>query len=314
MKKVFIILVSLIACLFASCAKRGDVKFAVVYGAAHGKKCFSTAAVVVNAKDGSILDAFIDEYQYFSSDTLGLIGVPNSDKKFANGHKQGLTLASKKVNDAYYSAHMQEKAASTVSIKKNYETLEAFVEGKKSAELSEVDIVSGATLVDTPNYMALIAKAAERANASEVSYPVSNLKNVSIAEAEAAAHGEQCFALVVNVMDGSTIAAAFIDEFQYMDAAAGVKGVPNSDKRFGENYVSGKLLCSKKENAAYYSATMASLAGSTISIDENYRAIENFAQGKKPAALAEVDAVTGATLVDTPNYLRAIAFAAENSK
>ena len=76
-----------------------------------------------------------------------------------------------------------------------------------------------------------------------------------------------------------------------------------------------RVLASKRLNSDYYSNNMAK-AGSTVSILDNFTAIENYVVGKTVAELesilnsnskeAMVDAVTGATLVDTDGYLWAI--------
>ena len=55
--------------------------------------------------------------------------------------------------------------------------------------------------------------------------------------------------------------------------------MPNSDADFGANVTEGKVLASKRENAAYYSENMAK-AGSTVAIDANFDAIQNYAVGK----------------------------------
>lgn len=308
-----------LACaLFFSCsgngAKSGAVKFAVSYGAAHGDKCFTVVAVAVNANDGKIVDAFIDEYQYMAAGGE-TIGVPNSDKTFSNGNVEGVVLGSKKVNDASYSANMKAKAEATVSIKTNYNTLEAYARGKAPSELSSVTLVSGATLADTKNYLALVGEVAEKAKSNEASFYADDLSKVKIACADYAAHGEQAFALVAALLEGDTILAAYLDEFQYLDASIeGIIGVPNSDKGFGGNYAEGKVLCSKKQNATYYSQLMTNLAGATTAIDASYAAIEAYAQNKKASALSSVDSVSGSTLADTAKYLQAIQYAATNSK
>lgn len=128
-----------------------------------------------------------------------------------------------------------------------------------------------------------------------------------------AAHGDKCFSVAVDAKDG-TVLAAFVDEHQYFAASADIIGVPNSDRDFGKNYAEGKILYSTRQNAAYYSKLMAEQAGSTISLDKNYAAIGVFAQSKAADALKNVDAVSGSTLVDTGDYLKAIAYAAEHSK
>ena len=78
------------------------------------------------------------------------------------------------------------------------------------------------------------------------------LAEVKIGQVEYAAHGTSCFAVLTVAMDGDTIVAAHIDEFQFMDAAT-AEGVPNSDASFGQNYPEGKVLASKVVNDGLYS-------------------------------------------------------------
>ena len=145
-------------------------------------------------------------------------------------------------------------------------------------------------------------------------------EGVKIGQVEYAAHGTKCFAVLTVAMQDGVIADAYIDEFQFM-AADGSVGVPNSDAGFGESFPEGKVLGSKRVNAEYYSNNMATKAGSTISLDANYEAIEAFVVGKTIAELeaaiegktAEetVDVVSGCTLVDTLGYLQGIIAAAK---
>ncbi|WP_071396328.1 hypothetical protein [Bacillus tuaregi] len=137
-------------------------------------------------------------------------------------------------------------------------------------------------------------------------------------------HGDKSFATTVVVMDGDKIALASIDEFQFL--ADDAKGVPNSDGPFGESYPEGKVLGSKMDNAEYYSKMMAEKGGSTVSIDANVEAIQNYVVGKTIAELeAElkaneatpekmVDVVSGATLADTYGYVKAFVEAAKAAK
>ena len=100
-------------------------------------------------------------------------------------------------------------------------------------------------------------------------------------------------------------------------------GVPNSDADFGTNFPEGMVLASKRANAEYYSANMAK-AGSTVSIDANFDAIEDFVVGKTIAELeAEIegkpaeqmiDAVSGCTLADTLGYVSGLLEAAKAAK
>ncbi len=140
---------------------------------------------------------------------------------------------------------------------------------------------------------------------------------IKLGQVQWAAHGTKCFAVVTVVLQGDVIVAAHIDEYQ---VGAGMVGVPNSENGFG-GFADGKVLYSKRVNAAAYSANMAN-AGSTVALDVNYDAIQNFCVGKTVAELTEIitgfagdkqaaiDAVTGATLADTYGYLMGILAAA----
>lgn len=303
----------------------GKIKFAVVYGAAHGDKALTTAAVAVNAEDGTIVGAFLDEYQYL--DATKATGVPNSDKGFGESYADGVVFASKRVNTTLYSGMIKEKAGGKNDYKANQDAIVAYAVGKKEADLQDVklDAVSGSTLADSPNYLKLIGEGAKAASASAEAYEVKDLANVKVTEAEFAAHGEKSFALVANVMEGNTVVTARIDEFQYLPKdGEGVVGVPNSDKGFVDSVKEGVVLGSKKQNNDYYSALMASKAGATTKIADSFAAIEAYVSGKSVDDLkkatdgadpkAFIDTVTGSTLADTMNYVLAVVNAATNSK
>ena len=144
---------------------------------------------------------------------------------------------------------------------------------------------------------------------------------IKLGQVQWAAHGTKCFAVLTVVLQGDVIVAAHIDEYQ---VGAGMVGVPNSENGFG-GFADGKVLYSKRVNAEAYSANMAN-AGSTVALDVNYDIVQAFAQGKTIAELeaiiagfagdkqAAVDAVTGATLVDTLGYLQGILEAAKAAK
>lgn len=146
------------------------------------------------------------------------------------------------------------------------------------------------------------------------------LAEVKIGQVEYAAHGTSCFAVLTVAMDGDTIVAAHIDEFQFMDAAT-AEGVPNSDASFGANYPEGKVLASKVVNNGLYSTNMATKAGATTPLGVSYEAIETFVTGKTiaelEAAIADktkeemVDAVSSSTLVDTLGYVQGLLAAAK---
>ena len=89
--------------------------------------------------------------------------------------------------------------------------------------------------------------------------------------------------------------------------------MPNSDADFGANVTEGKVLASKRENAAYYSENMAK-AGSTVAIDAIQNHVNGMSIADTEALAAEespVDASSGASLVDTAGYLATILAAAQ---
>ena len=144
---------------------------------------------------------------------------------------------------------------------------------------------------------------------------------VKLGQVQWAAHGTKCFAVMTVVIEGDVIVAALIDEYQ---VGADMIGVPNSENGFG-GFADGKVLYSKRVNAEAYSTNM-QRAGSTVALDVNYDLIQAFVVGKTvselEAAIAgfggdatkAVDAVSGATLVDTLGYLQGLLAAAKAAK
>jgi hypothetical protein len=133
----------------------------------------------------------------------------------------------------------------------------------------------------------------------------------------AAPHGTQSVAAVNVTLNGDTIVAARLDEFQYVDKSADWTGVPNSDKDFGKGYPSGKFLIGKAQNSKPYSALMKKEAKATKTWEESMTAIQNYVKGKKVSDLKQTvsdlkatkkvsDVVSGATFADTAGYVQAI--------
>lgn len=293
--------------------------------AAHGDKSFAVTTVVL---DGStIAVAYIDEYQFMDAETAA--AVPNSDKDFGEKYADSKkVLGSKRLNNDTYSANMAEHGGSTIALADNLDAIQDYVKGKTVTELENliynnsaeavVDAVSSATLADTSGYIKSVIEAARVAASNdpvEFSGDVSSLK---FGRKEAAAHGTNCFLVASALVDGDTIILSYLDEYQPMTGA--VVGVPNSDQEFGKNFIAGTALVSKRCNDAVYSANMAERGGATTALSANYNSIQDYANGKtiaeisgiaKGEAEAAVDAVSGATLVDTNNYLGSIVAAAE---
>ena len=154
---------------------------------------------------------------------------------------------------------------------------------------------------------------------------------IKIGQVDFAAHGTHCFAVITAVVQDDVIVAAKIDEFQFMGdredlAAIGVPNAELASEAFSVKDADGNIttkLGSKRVNSDLYSLNM-QRAGSTVQIAANYDAIEAYVVGKTIAELeAEVapytdenkaeyaDAIAGATLTDSVNYVRGIIEAAK---
>ena len=167
MKKILLIALALLVLAMSVAAAEGEIKIGQVQYAAHGTKCF--AVMTVAMQGDVIVDAYIDEYQFMAT---GSVGVPNSEADFGTAFPEGKVLASKKVNADAYSTNMAA-AGSTVHLMDNYTAIENFVIGKTVAELEAevagkdaaamVDAVSGCTLVDTLGYVNGLIEAAKAA-------------------------------------------------------------------------------------------------------------------------------------------------------
>lgn len=288
-----------------------------VYSAPHGTKGFAIASAVVCGN--TILDAYIDEFQFFNTED-DVVGVPNSDSDFGAGYSKGNVLGTKRENSDYYSNLMKERAGSTVKIDDNFDAIVSYVKGKTIEELEAdiqkedlVDAVSGATLADTSSYIATIIDAAKNALNNEQVEFTGDISTLRLNTSYGAPHGTKSFAVATTLVSEQKIELSYIDEFQFMEKEDGIVGVPNSDAEFSNGYAEGQVLASKRMNAEYYSNLMKEIAGSTVSIDKNYDAIQNHLNGMSIDQAIEftknenqVDAISGATLADTAGYVSLI--------
>lgn len=134
-----------------------------------------------------------------------------------------------------------------------------------------------------------------------------------------APHGTRSFAAVNVLMNGETILAARIEEFQYV-SPDDFEGVPNSDGKFGESYPKDMVLASKADNNEAYSALMEESGGATQTWADSMKGVTDFAVGKTAreleSSMADIgelgedgdpsEVVTGATFTDTSHYIQAI--------
>ena len=289
--------------------------------APHGEGAFARISVVTDGD--KLVDVTIDELQYFDEDSE-FVALPNQDEEteFKAGNAEGKILGSKIMNDEQYSAMMKEKAESTVSIWDNYKAIQDFAMGKTIDELKEVvegaedgkpiDAVTGATLVDTKGYLQAIIETAESRDNYTI-FEANNIDDIKVKQLYGTAGNKNAVTDTFVVLEGDKIIAANIDEYQFMQG----KGVPNSDKKFGENYADPeKVLASKLENNEDYSGQMKEIAKAEHTLEENFKAIQDFVVGKTPEEIKEiidsseagkpVDAISGATLTSTVGYLEEI--------
>jgi hypothetical protein len=195
MKKLIALLLGVLmalSCVSALAEDAPAVKLGQVQYAAHGQQAF--AVITVAVQDGTVLSALIDEYQVMSGE--GVVGVPNSDAAFgANivGSEDGKVLGSKRVNNAYYSGNMASRGGATQELLVSWQAIEAFVAGKTIAELelyaadkaaaAGADVISGATLADTLNYLkGIIIAANQAANIQTGHYTVYNKTGETVKE------------------------------------------------------------------------------------------------------------------------------------
>ena len=284
--------------------------------------------IVVATSGDKIIDAIIDEYQYYDKDS-DYKGVPNTDGEFGEGSAEGKVLGSKIDNNEAYSADMKE-AGGEITLLDNYNAVTDFVKGKTIKELEDfldenddeqvLDAISSATFKSTPNLLKMIVDAAKD-DTFVSSGDAENPDDVEISYALGAPHGDKGFANAVVAVEGDKIIAASIDEYQYLEDG---KSVVDSDASFAEGYKdSNVVLGSKLENNDLYSDLMKDHAKSTVELKDNYKAIENYVSGKTVDEVKSViesakpdesiDEVTGATLVDTAGYLQLIVDTVENN-
>lgn len=284
--------------------------------------------IVVATSGDKIVNAFIDEYQYFD-EAENYQGVPNSDKEFGQGAKEGKVLASKIENKQPYSESMKQ-AGGKASLMDNYNAVTDFVKGKTITELEEfldenddekiIDSLSGATFKSTPSLLRYVVDASKD-DSYVIEGNADNPEDIELRYALGAPHGDKSFANAVIAVEGDKIIAASIDEYQYIEEGITKQG---EDSDFAKDYADSKtVLASKLENNDLYSDLMKEKAKSTTSIKDNFEAIENFVAGKTIDEVKEtisnakegeaIETVSGATLVDTAGYLQLIVDAAENA-
>lgn len=186
------------------------------------------------------------------------------------------------------------------------------------SSMKKILAAAGIAAVGAVLALAMVGCSSTGTSANTAESTANETHTVTLHRGLAAAHGESCFTqIVVATAEDGTILAVNVDDYQFMDATtSGLTAVPNSDKGFGTSgYASGKTLMSKTVNTKIYSELMKTKAGATTDWLVSMQAIEKYAVGKKASDLTNVtlDAVSGATLEDTPSYLSAIATVAKDN-
>ncbi|MFC6171674.1 hypothetical protein [Loigolactobacillus jiayinensis] len=290
--------------------------------APHGEKSFAITTVAL--RGDKIVASHIDEFQFVKKGADGMTPVPNSDGDFAKGMKKKQMLISKDANDEGYSELMKEEGKATKTRSASMTAIEEYTVGKTVKELKttlakkealQKKVISGATLTDTNSYVKSVVTTATK-GFTTTGISVAD-DNITLKQIDGAPHGNKSFAVTTVAMSGDKIAAAAIDEFQFV-AKKGFKGVPNSNKEFGDSYAKGQILISKQANDKAYSKLMKDEAKATQSRNKSINAITKYAAGKTATELKNdlnahdkmTDVVSGATLEDTNGYIKTIVEAA----
>ncbi|MBP1045035.1 peptidoglycan-binding protein [Enterococcus sp. BWM-S5] len=318
-----------------SAPAEGTVYMRQLLTAPHGTKSFAVTNVTMNGD--KILAVQLDEFQYVSPDDF--TGVPNSDGAFGENYPTDTVLSSKRENDKAYSEMMADKGGASQGWSDSMDAIAAFAVGKTVSDLedtvkeldglgeddSPADVVTGATFSDTSGYLQAIIDAATKGMISTgIKTSTEDLKEAQVLGAP---HGDKSFSVTTVALDGDKLAAASLDEFQYVDPAA-FGGVPNSDADFGADVQDGLVLSSKEANNDAYSDLMADKGGASQGWSDSMNAIAEFALGKTVSELeatvkeldglgeddSPADVVTGATFSDTSGYLQAIIDAMKAAK
>ncbi|MFD0898217.1 hypothetical protein [Loigolactobacillus binensis] len=292
--------------------------------APHGKQAFAVTTVALQGN--KIVAAHIDEFQFMKKSTTGITPVPNSNAAFGKAVTGKQVLISKNNNDKVYSKLMKDEAKATKTRSASMTAIENYTVGKTVKQLKaslaankklQNKVISGATLADTNNYVKSVVNTATKGYVTKGISVASD--KIELKQIEAAPHGDKSFAVTTVAMSGTKIAAATIDEFQFV-AKKDFKGVPNSNQDFGKYYPKGKVLASKQANDAAYSKMMKDEAGATQTRSRSVDAITNYTTGKTATDLKNqlnahdkmTDVVSGATLEDTNGYIQSIIDAANS--
>jgi len=304
-------------------------RLGVAYYNAHNG-AIATAAAVVDA-DGKILAAYLDDV-FLVDLNQGYEGLPAVDSNRVTDYlaNPAYTLASKKykVNSDIYGASMASKAGSTVLPADNLTKIQQFAVGKTIAELEavmakssvdakeEIQAASGATFADNQRYLNTIVLAAKNA---QKTYNTFNANNPVLKQAYYNTHGAPGLAYVV--LEGDKVVASYVDEFYFFDSNTTDVVFQMDAAKSIPAFKANKGLSSKKTNGSKYGIT---LKGG-IYVDQ-IAAIESFINGKTVAELKQsvetlsaegavvADVVSGATIRDTKDYIKAVIIAADPSQ
>lgn len=281
--------------------------------------------VVVMVQDGKILAAHVDEFEFMKADTPNLVPVPGTTGKFGKNVKEGMVLMDKRSNADTYFEMMKKGANAKVGWVASMDAIQKFATGKTIDELQKAvddmtaskkaDAVSGATLEGTSHYLLDIVNCAKKSEFPTQYLPkLAKTDGITVGYKLGNPHSDMAFdTAVVFVQDGKIVGAS-VDGYQFIDKSSGAKGVPCSDKKFGENYADGKILISKSMDSDTYSAMMAKKAGATNKWVNNMMAIEAAAVGKSAPDMSKVDSVSSCTLESTPGYAKFISETAAEAK
>lgn len=320
----------LVSCRSTSESYTANIKMGRSDSSAHGTKSFALTTVAI--EEDTVIAVYLDEYQYLEKGSAN--AVANSEGMSSNV-VDGSVLASKRVNNQLYSANMAKHSSASNDILSGYASIEKYVKGKTIEEIERLicqdtvpeagdeQIIAGCTLEDVQGYLQAIIDAANEAKKNSSIKYTGEVSNLIIKTADYPAHSSQSFAVTSVLTDGEVIVSSYIDEYQYLDSTT---AIPLANyEGMSTNMTKGVVLASKRINNEMYSELMKTHGGSTNSLIDGYKAIENYVNGKtlkelevsihnkKAEEVVDEHLVSGCTLVDTLGYIESVIAAMQST-
>ena len=216
-----------------------------------------------------------------------------------------------------YSASMKEKAQSTTPWLTSMKAIEAYCVGKKASDLTKtsLDAVTGATLVDAPNYLKLVSEVAGSDDITTTGAYAGDGSDLKMGCATAAAHGDKRSRKPFPLCRGTCwlLRASTSSSSPTLRLPAGARA--QFGRRLRRRVRRGQGAHVQVGELRYVQRQHEGKGPVHYAVDRIHVAIESFVAGQKIADVKAKgpDAVSGATLVDTAGYVDTAVAAAKTA-